>query len=381
MTMTKTYTASIKNAKGLTALLIGGTGPTGHYIVNGLLARGYSVAILHTGNHEVDEIPAEVEHIHTDPYNEACLVEALADRMFDLCVATYGRLRVIAKLMQGKCGHFISVGGQPCYVGYMNPMACKPEGMPVPTSEDALLVSKPEQDEKGYRIVLTEQMLFETQPDATHFRYPIVYGKYQALPREWSIVKRIMDGRPHIILADDGLSLLSLGYAENLAHALLLAVDQPEKSCGEIFNCSDEHTLTVRQMVEVIAEGLSHNWRIVSMPYELARPAKPLIMQPLSTHKMVDIAKLRTRLGYKDIVKPEIALQRTAKYLLENPLDNEGWQVKALEDPFDYAAEDKLIEAWDKAIASMPPVEFAVEPGYTMAYSGPGGRERTNKNF
>ena len=110
---------------------------------------------MHTGNHEVDEIPDQVEHIHTDPYNEECLVEALADRSFDLCVATYGRLRVIAKLMQGKCGHFISIGGQPCYVGYMNPMACKCARMPVTTRGDALLLSEPEREEKGYPIMLT----------------------------------------------------------------------------------------------------------------------------------------------------------------------------------------------------------------------------------
>ena len=50
------------------ALVIGGTGPTGHFIVNGLIARGFDVTILHTGRHEVDEIPPSVEHIHTNPF-------------------------------------------------------------------------------------------------------------------------------------------------------------------------------------------------------------------------------------------------------------------------------------------------------------------------
>lgn len=379
--MTQAFTASIKHASGPKALVIGGTGPTGHYIVNGLLQRGYAVAILHTGNHEVDEIPAEVEHIHTNPYDEDCLTEALHDRSFNLCVATYGRLRVVARLMQNKCEHFISVGGQPCYIGYMNPMACDPHGLPVPTREDAPLINQPELDEKGHRIVLTEQMLFELQPQATHFRYPIVYGKYQALPREWSIVKRILDGRPHIILPDDGLSLISLGYAENMAHALLLAVDQPDIARGQIYNCADEHTLTLRQTVEVIARGLSHDWCIVSMPWQLAKSARPLIMQPLTTHKMVDIGKLRSELGYRDIVSPIEALQRTAQQLAEQPLADDDWRAIALEDPFDYNAEDQLITAWDKAMAAMPEVEFANEPGYTMAYSGPGGRPRSNKTF
>ncbi|MFH1486398.1 MAG: NAD-dependent epimerase/dehydratase family protein, partial [Chloroflexota bacterium] len=49
------------------ALVIGGTGPTGPYIVEGLLKRGYDVAILHRGTHEIP-LPTEVEHIHNDPH-------------------------------------------------------------------------------------------------------------------------------------------------------------------------------------------------------------------------------------------------------------------------------------------------------------------------
>lgn len=48
-------------------LVIGGTGPTGPHIVNGLLERGHDVTILHTGGHETDAIPERVPHIHTNP--------------------------------------------------------------------------------------------------------------------------------------------------------------------------------------------------------------------------------------------------------------------------------------------------------------------------
>ena len=125
------------------ALVIGGTGPTGHFIVNGLLASEYKVAILHTGNHEVDEIPPEVEHIHTNPFDESAVRSALEGRDFDLCVATYGRLRSIAQLVAGRVGRFISVGGQPAYRGYMNPELLEPPGLPVPVSESHPLVEGP----------------------------------------------------------------------------------------------------------------------------------------------------------------------------------------------------------------------------------------------
>jgi hypothetical protein len=52
-----------------------------------------------------------------------------------------------------------------------------------------------------------------------------------------------------------------------------------------------------------------------------------------------------------------------------------------LTDPFDYVAEDQLIAAWQHALASMPTIEFAVPPGVGLAYSGPGGKPRSNPDF
>src|SRR5512139_3540147 len=89
------------------ALVIGGTGPTGHFIVNGLRARGHRVAMLHSGRHELPEISDDVEHVHTNPFDEAALRGALEGRTFDVCVATYGRLRVTARVMAGRCARFL----------------------------------------------------------------------------------------------------------------------------------------------------------------------------------------------------------------------------------------------------------------------------------
>ncbi|MER5185648.1 hypothetical protein ABT009_46625 [Streptomyces sp. NPDC002896] len=69
-----------------TALVIGGTGPTGPGVVGGLLERGYDVSILHGGQHEVD-LPGEVRHIHTDPHWPDTLAAGLGHREFDLVVA------------------------------------------------------------------------------------------------------------------------------------------------------------------------------------------------------------------------------------------------------------------------------------------------------
>jgi nucleoside-diphosphate-sugar epimerase len=363
------------------ALVVGGTGPTGHFIVNGLRERGYEVAILHSGRHELAENPDDIEHIHTDAYSPSDFRDAIEGRSFDLCIAAYGRLRSIAQTMVGRCEQFVSIGGVPAYRGYMNPSLLDPAGLPVPTPENATLIGAEDtEDSKSWRIVRTEESVFEHQPRATHFRYPLVYGPHQLMPREWCLVRRILEGRRQLILPDDGLMLQVAGYAGNLAHAVLLAVDQPDVAAGQVYNCGDEETLTLRQVAELVAAALNHEWEIVSMPYALAVPARPMVAQPLGCHRVLDLAKLKRELGYRDRTAPREALAHTARWLAEHPCEPGGMEEAVLQDPFDYAAEDRLIAAWRKAIAAMPDPGFATEPGYTLSYTGPGGRA-SSKDF
>jgi nucleoside-diphosphate-sugar epimerase len=356
----------------LTALVIGGTGPTGPSIVNGLAARGYDVTILHSGAHEVPEVEA-FSHLHGDVFSEEGVRAALEERTFDVVVASYGRLRSIAEVLRDRVGHLVSIGGVPVYRGFFDPTLHSPPGLPVPTFEGAELASEAD-DGKSYRIGRTEQMVFEVHPGATHFRYPYVYGPRQLAPREWCIVRRILDGRPFLVLPDDGLSLIPFGYVENLAHALLLAIDNPAASQGQIFNCGDDEKLTIRQVAELIAEELDYEWELVSMPADLAVPARPLMMNYRTTHRVVDTSKLRTLLGYRDIVPARVAVRRTARSLVQNPPERAGYEETALQDPFDYAAEDRLFEWWRDAIAHPPELGYVELPGYGKSYAGPGTR-------
>src|SRR5712691_8407958 len=93
----------------MNALVLGGTGPTGPYIVNGLLERGYEVTIMHGGFHEV-EFAGPVEDLHGDVHFKESLQATLGDRKWDLVIFMYGRLRETAEFMIGRTGRFIGVG-------------------------------------------------------------------------------------------------------------------------------------------------------------------------------------------------------------------------------------------------------------------------------
>jgi hypothetical protein len=152
----------------------------------------------------------------------------------------------------------------------------------------------------------------------------------------------VLDGRDFIILPDGGLTLHHMGYADNVAHGILLAVDQPDVSQGRIYNCADEEVLSLRQSVAIIAAAVGRQIEVVSMPWELAPCTRPLVMQPLTTHRVLDISRIRGELGYRDAVPAREALARTARWLAEHPPAPGGIEEMVLEDPFDDAAEDRL---------------------------------------
>jgi nucleoside-diphosphate-sugar epimerase len=353
-------------------LLIGGTGPTGPPIARRLAERKYKVTLLHSGNHEVPEV-AHLRHIHADVFSEHGIRDAIGNETFDLVIASYGRLRSIAEVFVGRTGRIISIGGAPVYRGFFDPQVYDPPGLPIPTREDATLASESE-DNKSYKIKRTEEILFDHHPSATHFRYPYVYGPRQLAPREWCIVRRILDGRPHLILPDDGLSIIPFGYTENLAHAITLAVDHPDASMGEVFNCGDEEKLTIRQVAEIITNELQHEWDLLSIPADLAIPARPLMQNYRTTHRYIDTSKLQYLLGYRDVVPARAAIRLTARWLVDNPPERGGYEETALQDPFNYAAEDRLASWWRKVVNEFPDLGYAEVPGYGKSYAGPGTR-------
>lgn len=360
--------------------MIGGTGPTGVPLVLDLVRQGHEVTLLNRGLHPKPEL-AHVPTIVGDPYDEASLTEALGTETWDVVVAMYGRLRMVARLTEGRCGHFVSVGGVPAYRGWTDAWQHDPPGLPVPVAEGADLVEDPAIDDKGYRIVRTEAAVFASHPGAAHLRYPYLYGPHQPVPREWSVVRRILDGRRRIVVADEGLTLHHHAYTHNAAAALGRAVLEPERSAGTIFNVGDAEVLTVRQVVELCAAALDAELEVVSMPYELAVPAWPLLAQPLPTHRVLDLTRLHEQLGHVDVVPARRAVPLTARWLAEHPPEPGGLEEQVLTDPFDYEAEDQLLDSWLAARSSVVVPTFTTRPAWGLAYSGPAGRPRTHEEF
>ena len=221
-------------------------------------------------------------------------------------------------------------------------------------------------------MTVSEEKVIETHHEgyynATILRFPMIYGPRQVAPREWCIIRRVLDGRKRLIVPDGGLKLERRGYIDNVAQAVFLAVDKPEISAGQTYNVGDEVIWSVREWAALIAGMMDHRWELVSMPFSIARPSRPYAGRDF--HWLPDIDKIRSELGYKDQVRPGEGMRRTVAWYLENRPDQNGEIERALDDPFDYAAEDMLM---DKYLSLIEKIREDLPKGYHFhhAYDHP----------
>ena len=335
---------------GLRALVVGGTGQTGPLVVKGLLDRGYDVTVLHGGQHEHPEMPP-VPHIHKDPHFLETLQVGLAGQNFDLAIAMYGRTRLVAEALVGKVGRLIAISGTAHSIFDRNDDRWGRLGR-ISIDENSPFALSKDVDPLSFAVWRTEQELLAHHSahhmSVTIIRFPEVFGPYSTLGFDWSIIRRIMDRRPQFVIADGGLRLRGRIYRDNAAHAVLLTVDRPETTSGEVITVADSSTgITEGQIVTFYARVLGHEFELVSMPSFLVKT----VSQALGGyHKVYQTRKAVERLGFTDAVDPVTALEATARWWADHPPERNGELEQSLGDPFDYRTEDDLITAYKEAV-------------------------------
>ena len=333
---------------------------------SGSSTHGHDVTILHRGAHERPETPPEVVAHPRRPVRRGVVARrALADTTWDV------DRRDVRTAADGRAAHrgpvrSLRIRGRRARLprvdqrrGCTTRRACR-----CPVAEDARLVDDPAVDDKGYRIVRTEQAVFAAHPSAAHFRYPYLYGPYQPVPREWSVVRRILDGRRRIVVADDGLTLHHHCYTENCAAAVVRGDRAPGAQRGERSSTSATTRCSPSARWSSCARASSApTSRSCRCP-----TTSPSRRGRCSRSRCRRIAcstspRVRRQLGHRDVVPAREAVRRTARWLADHPPERGGLEEQVLTDPFDYAAEDALIDSWLAARASVARPEFAVRTG------------------
>jgi nucleoside-diphosphate-sugar epimerase len=163
-----------------------------------------------------------------------------------------------------------------------------------------------------------------------------VYGPGDPLHRFYPVVKRIADGRRHIIFPEGIAAWHSpRGYVENVAEAIALAATD-DRAARRIYNVCEEPSFSELEWARKIASEMQWEGEFIIMPAErtpshLQRPGNA------AQHWTASSARIRRELGYRESVPIEEAIRQTIRWELENP------PAGALLARFDYAAEDAAV--------------------------------------
>lgn len=340
---------------GMNVLLIGGTGPTGPDIVAELVARGHEVTVLHRGIHEPrDQVLADVRHIHADPHFAETLSAAIADSDFDTVIATYGRMRVSADVLAGRCERFIAVGGNPVHAGHLDRSTAWPTGMRLLAHEESPKISGGSSDRARFamRVREAEECVLEAGTRgafaATYVRYPIVYGPRSMLRFERALLARARAGKRRILLPDSGQSVYSRLAERNGAHLLGLVLDRPGVTANRVYQAADDEVYSTLQWAQMCLAAVGFEADLVGLPVEMCRASWDLLPTgpAASQHTLVDTSRARRDLGYADVVRPADVLAEVCQMLWaeSSPLTDR---------PPDFAAEERAIAGYDRLLAEL----------------------------
>lgn len=332
-------------------LILGGTRFIGPPVVRRLVEAGHEVAAFHRGQSHAD-LPDEVIHLHGDRKAWEEHLDALRhfapEVVLDMIALTEAHGQQLLTAFAGVARRLVVVSSCDVYRAY-DRLRGKAPGPPdpAPLTEGAPLREQlypyreadtpPEHLFYHYDKILVERAVLsapETLP-GTVIRLPMVYGPGDYQRRLYPYLRRMDEGRPFILLAEEqSRHRLPRGYVEDVGRAIALCVTE-ERAAGRVYHVAEAGD-TEAEWVRRLAASTGWTGEIVTRPNaELPEP----LHQPYDFAQdwSLDSTRIRTDLGYAESTPPDEAIRRT----LEWERANLPTQI----DPaiFDYAAEDAVV--------------------------------------
>lgn len=341
-------------------LVIGGTGFLGRAIVERLVSGGHRVAVFHRGITAPD-FHCSVEQIvgnrdHLPKYREQ--FQAFNPEIVVDCIAGTGQqMELLMNTFRGIARRVIVLSSGDVYFAYDVLFRKEPGPIqPTPLKETALLrmrrypyrglsmPSPPWVDLENYEKIDVERAaLSNSSLPATILRLPMVYGPGadEASKRRFYPYHRRMDGgRPAIPLNHQMAEWRApWGHTANITHAVALAVEN-DRAAGQVYNVAERGANRIADWIKNLA--IVTNWRGRIVRTSRACPPPDMSGQlNLAQHIEMDSTKIRTELGYREVVGRLEGLMSTVTWEREHP----PRQVDPRQ--FDYASEDALLASTD----------------------------------
>lgn len=336
-------------------LLIGGNGFIGRFLVPALQRQGHSLALFHRGAKTT--VPTGVEDIRGDRNQLQASAQELKkfapEVVIDLIVSSGSQAEDLMNSFRRSAGRIVMLSSMDVYraIAVLHGTEDGPLE-PLPLTEKSTLrrTLHPYTPEilqslrktftwvtDDYDKIPAERVVMN-DPDlpGTVLRLPMIYGPGDPLHRFFPIVKRISDGRRHILFADMLAAWRSpRGYVENVAAAIALAATD-SRAAGRIYNVCEEPAFSELEWARKIADEMRWKGEFVTLPAERT-PAHLFRPGNAAQHWTASSARIRRELGYQEPVATEQAIRETIGWELENPPAAQFAPV------FDYPAEDSAL--------------------------------------
>jgi nucleoside-diphosphate-sugar epimerase len=333
-------------------LIIGGTGFMGPSTAARLQQAGHSVTVFHRGKTNLPHGAGQVigDRQQLSEYREQFAREKF-DVVIDFIISSERQARLLMDIFRGITHRVVALSSMDVYRSWGVYSGTEPgELEPMPIDENSAVRTGPAYpphvfqkvrgiypwvDDEYDKVPAERLILSDRELPGTVVRLPMVYGPGDPVHRFHPFLKRMDDGRPHILFADDAAAMRTpRGYVENVAAAIALAAAS-DRAAGQIYNLGEAECFSELEWARKIAAATGWQGEFVVLPHD---KTPPHLHWPGNTaqHQVVLSQKIRRELRFSEPVTREEAIQRTIAWEREHP--SEGVGV-----PFDYEAEDAAL--------------------------------------
>ena len=300
-------------------LIVGGAGHVGTHLTSMLVKEGHDVAIGgRTDRIKTNSLLEGARFVFCDSTDDALLAELAQAEKFDVVVDFPGTAWNVWNAFKDISSHIIACGSFWMYG--------KPRMVPTPERffENCFFDGYVKRYEKIVQILEEEK---EHKASFTAIMPPNICGPGK-IPldtlggRDIEVHKANMRG-DMVYLPEGPEALITPCDAWDLANAFALAIAQPEKAAGQIFNIGTDYPITSTRLVEIFEEIHGVNIPITYVPWN-EYIEKYNTQQGgwwhFYAHMFPDTTKARALLGYRPKYTPEETLQRAVEWMKEQQL-------------------------------------------------------------
>jgi nucleoside-diphosphate-sugar epimerase len=326
-------------------LFIGGTGTISTAISKLLIRSGHDLYLINRGKRN-SVLPEGAHYLIADVNDEATIAGLIKNLTFD-CVVDFiafvpKQLERDYRLFKGKTKQFIFVSSASAY---QKPLSGYRVTEATPLANPYWQYSRDKIECEDYLIKLYREEGFPVTIVRPSYTYderkaPLAVHGSQGT---WSVVKRIIDGKP-VIIHGDGTALWTMTHNSDFAKGFIGLIGNI-RALGEAVQITSDETLTWNQIYRCIAQAVDRPLKAVHVSSEFLAAAGPYdfhggLLGDKAVSVVFDNAKLKRLVpGFVAVKRFDEGIKETIDYILDHP---------------EYQQEDPEFDVWtDKIVEIM----------------------------